>query len=158
MATYLFDTNIWSKWFRNDAGIISKVEQLDRTSQIFLSSIVWGEAIYGAKANKTDKFDFKSYSNFIHKSKPVILPINGNVSEVYGELRALLFEKYIRKGKNKHPEQLIDPVTATEIGIEENDLWIVAQAMAYNLTLITNDKMRRIFSIVPKELEYEIWL
>ncbi len=158
MATYLFDTNIWSKWFRNDTCIITKVNQLDNTSQICLSPIVWGEAIYGAKANKSKGFDFNSYNNFIQQSKPLILPINDYVSEVYGELRALLFEKYIRKGKNKHPEQLIDPVTATEIGIEENDLWIVAQAMAYNLTLITNDKMRRIFSIVPKELEYEIWL
>jgi predicted nucleic acid-binding protein len=85
------------------------------------------------------------------------LPIDEYVSDVYGELRASLFEKYIQKGKNKRPEQLIDPVTATEIGIDENDLWIVAQAITYNLTLVTNDKMRRIFSVTPKELKHEIW-
>ena len=155
MEAYLFDTNIWSKWFRAELFVSNKIGQIDKTSIICLSSIVWGEVIYGAKANKT--FDFKSYSDFIHQSKPIILPIDKRVSDVYGELRTSLFEKYIRKGKNKRPEQLIDPVTATEIGIDENDLWITSQAITYNLTLITNDKMQRIFSITPKELKYEIW-
>jgi tRNA(fMet)-specific endonuclease VapC len=155
MKSYLFDTNIWSEWFRAEPFVLNRIGQLDKISKIYLSSVVWGEVIYGAKANKA--FDFKSYSGFIHQSKPIILPIDEYVSDVYGELRASLFEKYIQKGKNKRPEQLIDPVTATEIGIDENDLWIVAQAITYNLTLVTNDKMRRIFSVTPKELKHEIW-
>ena len=84
----------------------------------------------------------------------MILPIDRHVSDVYGELRVALFERYIRKGKNKRPEQLIDPVTATEIGIDENDLWIVAQAITHNLTLVTNDKMHRIFTVTPKEVNF----
>ncbi len=156
MKTYLFDTNIWSKWFRQEPVVTEKLTQIDKTSKIFLSSIVWGEVIYGANANK--KFPLESYSNFIHKSKPIILLIDKNVADIYGVLRASLFEKYLRKGKNnKRPEQLIDPATATEIGIDENDLWIVAQAVTHNLTLVTNDKMRRIFTATPKELKYEIW-
>ena len=159
METYLFDTNIWSKWFRQEPSITEKIAQIDKASKIFLSSIVWGEAIYGANVNKKNvdkKFDLKSYSDFIHKSKPIILPIDENVADIYGELRASLFEQYFRKGK-KRPEQLIDPLTATEIGIDENDLWIVAQAVTHNLTLVTNDKMRRIFTVTPKELKHEIW-
>lgn len=156
METYLFDTNIWSKWFKAESCVTNKIAQIDKTSKVFLSSIVWGEAIYGAKANES--FDFESYSEFIHhRSEPIILPIDKHVSYIYGVLRASLFEKYIRKGKNKRPEQLIDPVTATEIGIDENDLWIVAQAITRNLTLVTNDKMRRIFTVTPKELKHEIW-
>lgn len=34
--------------------------------------------------------------------------------------------------------------TAPELGIDENDLWIVAQAVERNLVLVTSDKMRRI--------------
>ena len=156
METYLFDTNIWSQWFRAETCVANKIAQLDKTTKVFLSSVVWGEVIYGAKANKS--FDFRSYSEFIHhRSEPMILPIDGHVSDVYGELRVALFERYIRKGKDKRPEQLIDPVTATEIGIDENDLWIVAQAITHNLTLVTNDKMHRIFTVTPKELKHEIW-
>jgi len=157
METYLFDTNIWSKWFRQESAITEKLAQIDKTSKVFLSSVVWGEAIYGAKAKKS--FDFESYSKFIHhRSEPIILPIDRHVSDIYGVLRASLFEKYLRKGKNnRRPEQLIDPVTATEIGIDENDLWIVAQAVTHNLTLVTNDRMNRIFTVTSKELKYEIW-
>ena len=156
MEIYLFDTNIWSKWFNGELFVTNKIAQLDKTSKIFLSSIVWGEMIYGAKANKS--FDFESYSKFIHKrSEPLILPIDRHVSNVYGELRASLFEKFIQKGKNKRPEQLIDPETATKIGIQENDLWIVAQAVTHNLIFITNEKMHRIFTITPKEFKHEIW-
>lgn len=156
METYLFDTNIWSKWFKNDPSVIDKIDRLDKTSRLFLSAIVWGEVTYGAKVNKT--FDLKSYNKFIHHhSEPILLPIDKHVAEVYGELRASLFEKYSSKGKNKRPEQLIDPATATEIGIDENDLWLVAQAITHNMTLVTNDKMHRIFSVTPKELKYEIW-
>jgi predicted nucleic acid-binding protein len=155
MQIYLFDTNIWSKWFREEPFVIDKIAQLDKTSKIFLSCVVLGEATYGAKINKND-FDFESYKEFIHlKAEPLILEIDKHVSEVYGELRAALFDKYLRK--KKRPEQLIDPATATEIGIDENDLWIVSQAITKNLTLITNDKMHRIFSITPKELKYEMW-
>lgn len=156
MELYLFDTNIWSKWFRAEPFVLNKINQLDKTSKIFLSCVVWGEVMYGAKANKA--FDIKAYSDFIHhQSEQEMLRVDKHISDIYGELRTSLFEKYVRKGKNKRPEQLIDPVTATEIGIDENDLWITAQAITYNLTLITNDKMQRIFSITPKELKHEIW-
>lgn len=158
MTTYLFDTNIWSRWFKADTCVTDKIAQLDETSKIFLSSVVLGEAIYGANVNKPNGFDFETYSKLLlDRSEPKILEIDRHVSDVYGQLKASLFEKYNRKGKNRRPEQLIDPVTATEIGIDENDLWIVAQAITCNLTLVTNDKMHRIFSVTPKELKYEIW-
>jgi predicted nucleic acid-binding protein len=157
MEVYLFDTNIWSKWFRKETFVTEKIAKLDKTSKIFLSSIVWGEVIYGAKANEL--FDIQSYSDFIlNRSEPEIWNIDKHVAGAYGELRAKLFEKLPPKSKKqKRPEQLIDPVTATEIEIDENDLWIVAQAITHKLTLVTNDKMRKIFSVTPKELKYEIW-
>ena len=42
------------------------------------------------------------------------------------------------------PEQLIDPITSRELGIQENDLWLCAQAVAHDMVLVTNDTMRRI--------------
>jgi len=42
------------------------------------------------------------------------------------------------------PEQLIDPITSRELGIQENDLWLCAQAVAHDMVLVTNDKMLRI--------------
>jgi predicted nucleic acid-binding protein len=51
---------------------------------------------------------------------------------------------------------LIDPVTSRELGIQENDLWIAAQALEYNLVLVRNDKMDRIRDAC-EELQVENW-
>ncbi len=77
----------------------------------------------------------------------------------YGDLRARLFEKFApkkRRRKGLRPEELIDPVTAKELGIQENDLWIAAQAIERNLVLVTNDAMARIQE-VASELKVEDW-
>ena len=39
----------------------------------------------------------------------------------------------------KHPEQLCEKVTGTELGIDEPDLIIASVALAQNLVLVTND-------------------
>ncbi len=49
-----------------------------------------------------------------------------------------------RKVKKRRAEQLCDPITGRELGIDENDLWIVAQAAERNLVLVTHDKIVRI--------------
>ena len=69
------------------------------------------------------------------------------------------FEKYapnVKRRRGLRPEQLIDPVTSQELGIQENDLWIAAQALEYNLVLVTNDKMERIRDVC-EELQIENW-
>jgi len=55
---------------------------------------------------------------------------------------------------------LCDPVAARELGIEEKDLWLVAQAAERNLVLVTSDKMTRIRDAVREEypdLRIEDW-
>jgi hypothetical protein len=42
------------------------------------------------------------------------------------------------------PEQLINPATAKELQIQENDLWLCAQAVAHGMVLVTNDRMQAI--------------
>jgi len=47
--------------------------------------------------------------------------------------------------------------SAEELGIQENDLWIAAQAIQYNLVLITEDHMRRLQE-VSTDLDYPLQL
>ncbi|MGE4198650.1 MAG: hypothetical protein AB7G11_16190 [Phycisphaerales bacterium] len=63
------------------------------------------------------------------------------------ELRTRLFNTYAPGGKRKprmRPEQLVDPATAKELQIQENDLWLCAQAIAHGMVLVTNDRMTQI--------------
>lgn len=50
-----------------------------------------------------------------------------------------------------------DPVTAKELGIDENDLWIAAQSIEHNLILVSNDKMARIREVAGPVLDVEDW-
>jgi len=162
MECYLFDTNIWSDWYENDGDIIRRVERLGKSDRIILSSVVWGEAVYGANTQpQGDAFDFSKYSKLIKsKSSPVICDINEHTAEIYGKLRAELFDQYAprpTRTKGMRPEQLKDPISSKELGIQENDLWLVAQAIAYNYILVTRDKMAKIKLIAAKELRCENW-
>ena len=77
----------------------------------------------------------------------------------YGALRASVFEAYApnaRRRRGLRPEQLIDPVTSQALGIQENDLWMAAQALEYNLVFVTNDKMARIREVCA-DLQVENW-
>jgi len=53
--------------------------------------------------------------------------------------------------------QLKNPLAAKEMQIQENDLWLAAQALAYNLVLITSDRMQTILELAPKELKHKLW-
>jgi len=162
MECYLFDTNIWSCWYREDGDIIGRVKRLEKSNHIILSSVVWGEAVYGAKIQSAKgDFDFSKYSKLIEaKSLPAICEINRHTADIYGELRAKLFEKNAPKAKRTQglrPEELKSPASSKELQIQENDLWLVAQAIVYNYTFVTRDKMNEIRSIAPKEFKCENW-
>ncbi len=157
MAGYLFDTNIWSYAFEQAAFVTGKIQKLQK-SQIYLSSVVWGEVIFGARSNP--RFPFDRYAEFIHQDKPLILPIDKNVAEVFGELKAKIFEKKSDKSyrsKEGRVNLLKRPISAREMQVDENDLWIVAQALTYNVVLVTCDRMQVILELAPKELKYELW-
>jgi len=162
MEYYLFDTTIWSYWYRKDNAITKRIEQLGKNDRIILSSVVWGEAVYGAKVQLTgNSFDFSEYSKSIEaNSLPFICKINKHTANIYGKLRAKLFEKYAPKAKRTQglrPEELKCPASSKELQIQENDLWLVAQTILYNYTFVTRDKMNAIKSIAPKEFKCENW-
>lgn len=74
----------------------------------------------------------------------------------------MLFEKFGPKDKRidgRRPEQLIDPVTSLQLKIQENDLWIVSQAITRDFTLVTNDKvsLKPLLEVVGGELHIENW-
>ena len=78
-----------------------------------------------------------------------ILDVNKHTIEPFSDLRAALFKEYSPRDRRarlrtKWPEDLRERTTAKELGVQENDIWIAAQAIQYNLMLITSDHMRRL--------------
>jgi len=166
MTVYLLDTCIWASWFdpnKNDHyKILAHSNNLFPNDILYISVITWGEIEYGhlAKSPNGELPIQNRYNNFIKEKGPILYPIDIHVTRAYGMLKAKLFEKYgpkENKTKGKRPEQLIDPITSKELGIQENDLWIASQAMTRNMVLVTNDKMTNIKMVAGPELRIENW-
>ena len=164
MQTFLLDTCIWSYWFdverKQHAEIQSHLEKLPPGSRLGISIITWGEIAYGYKLRtKGKELAGAQYLQFIKAKGPDTFYIDIHVANKYGELRAILFDKYAPKDKRiaLRPEQLVSPATSLELGIQENDLWITAQAVVWNLTLVTDDKLSRIREVVGDDLDIKNW-
>ncbi len=93
-----------------------------------------------------------------------VINIDKHTTDPYARVRAALFRKYgtpeqkrgLKKIREKRPEELIDRSTAKSLGIQENDLWLVACALQHNMTFVTSDKMHRLREIVQDELKLHL--
>jgi predicted nucleic acid-binding protein len=87
--------------------------------------------------------------------------VDRHTAEVYARIRGRLFELYAprdRKGRltAKQPEDLRDRTMAKELGIQENDLWVLSVAVQYDLRFLTSDKkMQRILDVAKEIHGYD---
>ena len=175
MRDYLLDTNIWEYWFnparqpehgrvlKRVSEIEEQCEQAKSTLRVWISSITWGELEYGYQVQLQEGRSLEiSFRQFIHGIAPKEFLIDKHVTYDYGRIRARLFEKYGPREKKKkgiRPEQLVDPVTSLQLKIQENDLWIVSQAIRRDFVLVTNDRrsLRPLMEVAGDELHVEYW-
>ena len=125
-----------------------------------VSAITLGEIEYGLRVVSEDSTPSQeAFRELVEHRLPMVLDISKTTRMYYGLLRARLFEKYAPRRKRRRglrPEQLIDPVTSRELGIQENDLWLAAQALEFNLVLATNDALERLRDVCA-DLMIENW-
>ena len=149
MDGYLLDTNaasvLWDVRHPDYNKIRSFLAGHSR-SPIWISIIVLAEVEYGLKiAPKKDEGRQKDVRNEMSKFFE-ILDLDKHTVSSYSDLRAELFKTYSPKDRRgrltaKWPEDLVDRTSAKELGVQENDIWIAAQAIQYNLILVTEDQM-----------------
>ena len=164
MQGYLLDTNIVSYWYDESRPqherVKQRIEELPQETPLMISAITLGEIEYGLWVVLEDNATWQeAFREFVDRRLPMVLGISKTTCTSYGMLRARLFEKYApreRRRRALRPEQLIDPVTSRELGIQENDLWLGAQALEFNLVLASNDAMERIRDTC-NELQVENW-
>jgi tRNA(fMet)-specific endonuclease VapC len=151
---YLLDTNILSYWFdegRPEHSAVKRyIDQLPEAAPLWVSAITLGEIEYGHRCSATPGVDSqKEFLAFVEKEAPYIADIDKHTATHYGELRSLLFKTFGPKSRrHRRPEELTDPTTAKQLGIQENDIWIAAQALQFGLVLLSNDKMQHLKHVV----------
>jgi predicted nucleic acid-binding protein len=117
--------------------------QTQYVSRIFISAVTIGEIEFGHKVNPPPDVSRQSeFLRFLREKCPDRLDITEHIGEHYGHLKAWLFNTFSdrrKRAKARRLKELTDPTTATELGADENDLWIAAQAITHNLVLVTHD-------------------
>lgn len=111
---FLLDTNIIIALFANE----EKIQQnLLKADEIFIPSIAIGELYYGANKSQKIQENLEKINEFIVKN--IILGCDAITAEYYGQIK----NKLRLKGRP----------------LPENDIWIAAIALQYDLILVTRD-------------------
>ena len=146
---YLLDTNILSYWVNENARqherVTEVISALPKDIPVFMSAISWGEMQFGARLNAKTRLPETDCHLF--EKTFLTAPVTRHTDQHYGKIKARLFEKFSPKelrSKEKRLSMLVDPVSGEQLGVDENDVWIVAQAIERNLVLVSNDKLVRI--------------
>jgi tRNA(fMet)-specific endonuclease VapC len=154
VVDYLLDTNIVSYWYdvsrSEHSMILKRINTIKEPSavtgyvpRLYVSVVTLGEIEYGHRvAPAPDTSKQAEYKRFVREQFPEVLEMTDDAAESYGELRAWLFDNCgpkAKRSKVRRAEELVHPTTGRELGIDENDIWIAAQAKTHNLVLVTHD-------------------
>ena len=158
MRDFLIDTNIWAYWFDpqrypdEHENIQRWLASLPSFARLSISVISWGEIAVGFPDSIQTR-----HLEFIRSVKPSIITLDHHIAEEYGKLRGDIYTKALKRKKGLNPKDSVDRFTWLEVGSLENDLWIAAQAISRNLTLVTNDAMERIRKVAGESLHIDNW-
>lgn len=152
---YLLDTSVASAVFdeghRAHTEIRKHLEQFGE-GVIYICTVSVGEIKYGLKVAPSIDSGRQA---MVHgaMTQYECLDIDLHCAEAYSDIRAALFKKYSPRDRRnrlaeKHIEDLAEPTTGKELGIDENDLWIVSAAVEYNLIFITRDQKGSMIRVI----------
>jgi predicted nucleic acid-binding protein len=175
MRDFLLDTQTIAYWYDDTytqhAAVLGNIESLksqakplEHKPKLLVSVVTLGEIEYGHRAEAA-AFATKqeAYIRFVGQQLPDRLELTEDAVPAYGEIRSRLFKKYAPREKRKRgmrSEQLTDPSTSRELGIQENDLWLCAQAVSHGMVLVTNDRMcaiRKVCNSMKPALLIQNW-
>jgi tRNA(fMet)-specific endonuclease VapC len=146
---YLLDTNHCSGAILGNSNIINRLATLDNTL-VATCVIVQGELIDMAERSRARDNNLALVQRFLQGI--YIYNVDETTATLYGQLKAALFNQFAPKEKSKRRKTKI-----TDLGFDENDLWIAAIALQHNLTIVSADSdFQRIRTV--KALSVESWL
>lgn len=126
MSRLLLDTTAYSAMRRGDERLLEPVRE---ASEIFLTSVVIGELVYGFIGGKLEERNRRLLREFVESDRVRVLSVDEETAERYAVIR-----DYLRRKR---------------VPIPTNDLWISASAAQHGLKLLSLDKH---FKDVPQVL------
>lgn len=114
------------------------------------ASEVQGELTYMVEKSTQKETNRARLAEFLEDIRVYL--VTEDVATIYGQLKAALFNQFAPKEKGKRRKTKI-----TDLGFDENDLWIAAIALQHNLTVVSADSdFQRIQQV--RTLSLESWV
>ncbi|NJM20786.1 MAG: type II toxin-antitoxin system VapC family toxin [Richelia sp. RM2_1_2] len=146
---YLLDTNHCSAIILGEPNVIRRVNELGENN-IFTCVIVQGELTFMMEKSQRRETNLAQLAEFLEDIR--IYRITEETATIYGQIKAALFNQFAPKEKSKRRKSKV-----TDLGFDENDIWIAAIALENNLTVVSRDSdFLRIQQV--KTLTVESWI
>jgi tRNA(fMet)-specific endonuclease VapC len=149
------DTNHVAAWEVQNQSLIGKMNSLPPNTLIYTSAITLGEISAGHEMTGGDALRHHRVRQFLNLYIiPTSLPISHYTESYYGEIIGRIWKRTPpAKGSISTDAHLVN------LGVNINDVWIVASALEHGLTLLTADKMACIRTIfTASEVTWDNWL
>ncbi|TVU53028.1 MAG: type II toxin-antitoxin system VapC family toxin [Arthrospira sp. PLM2.Bin9] len=145
---YLLDTNYCSYLIRKEATVWEKALAIG-TENLATCVIVQGELIFMAEKSAQKTQNLANVNDFLQYLR--IYLTDETTAVIYGQIKAAVFEQFAPKEKSQRRKTKI-----TDIGFDDNDLWIASIAWQHNLILVSADSdFQRIQRV--RDLTVESW-
>ena len=146
---YLLDTNHCSAIILGQPNVIQRINEVGEDN-IFTCVIVQGELTFMMEKSKRRETNLAQLAKFLEDIR--IYRVTKETATIYGQLKAALFNQFAPKEKSKRRKTKI-----TNLGFDENDIWIAAIALQNNLTIVSKDSdFLRIQQV--RTLSLESWI
>lgn len=147
MKIYLLDTNQCSQITNKNPQILYKLTTLNQDDLLATSVIVCGELMYMAEKSTRKSENLLIVRSFLENITTI--SIDRKVFDTYASIKTKIFDKFAPKDKKQRRKYKLG-----NIGFTDNDLWIAATGIAYNVTIISSDRdFQRMLDVVEFPLE-----
>lgn len=146
MDTYLLDTNLVSVLYDrgrpNHRAVRAALLAFDPAAPQLVSAITMGELRFGLALSRAAGRPLDHIEACIERTEEhPLAEVSRHTAEAFGYVKSsvALQRVDIRKRVPRWVEGWSDRVTGQLLQIDENDLWIAAQAVERNLVVVTSD-------------------
>lgn len=164
MDTYLIDTNVISVLYDanrpNHEAVRRAVGELGQDSVQLISTVTIAELRFGLALSRAAGRPMDHIEACIRSAEQhPLAEIGRYTGEAYAYIKSEVAKRRldIRRRIPRWVEGWTDRATGENLQIDENDLWIAAQALEKNLVIVTSDQdIRDIVADAVPELRVEI--
>lgn len=147
MEQILLDTNFISVLFdsrrANFHAVQTRAGAFTERDLVYLSAVVLAELRYGMEAAQRAGQDISHIRQTLAQAAAYPLAeIGRHTAEAYGDVKARLAGDYLDLSRRppRWIENWQDRVSGQMLQVDENDLWLVAQAIERDYLLLTSDQ------------------